>query len=162
MGDTKQDSGDVRNLREFGYIINKSLDLGETIYGIPVILFVGSPDKYREYIKDEFNMEDEVIKSGFAGESNLFENKTVIPFHYVSLIWLNKFVWNVSCYETLGHEILHTAYSILNIAGIKVNYKNHEPLTYLWSWIYRQALYRLRELDNKEIAKRRKLKKRKK
>lgn len=41
--------------------------------------------------------------------------------------------------DTLTHECIHAAWRILDLVGVKVSSKNHEPLAYIAGWLSREV-----------------------
>lgn len=98
-------------------------------YGVEVIV-ANDWNELRKYLRKKFEYDcedDNITIHGLSGISFVME------CHPTGEV---KFVQFAEDDQTLVHECVHTAWHVLDQAGVKVTASNHEALAYTTDWIY--------------------------
>ncbi len=72
----------------------------------------------------------------YAGVAISPKGETVVYM----LVDSKQFKSKESFLQTICHEAIHAAWSVLDLAMVKVDRENHEALAYLTDWIFRETL----------------------
>jgi len=66
------------------------------------------------------------------------------PLGYCLNVWADRrsYIWvtDRKNYPTLAHECIHGATACLNQSGVNIDCENDEPLTFLVTWMMKEAL----------------------
>lgn len=125
--------------------------LNKSVYGVPVIIFIGELEEFIEYQRKKFkryNISIDNYNYSLGLTEPLQNTKTN---ELIILIWMPNYKHTIRDLATLSHECLHASLFILESREIKFDYKNDEILTYLHTFILEEALYKL-EKDFKNNA----------
>lgn len=99
-------------------------------------------DEFEKYCK-EHNVieseEDEMMRLGSSGLAGVIEYETPIRDEEGNEIQADLFLaLREKRLDDLSHEALHVAWTILENAGVNVDYEQQEPITYLAQYIFRE------------------------
>jgi len=111
------------------------------IYNYPIVLCFGQNQDFIDYCRKTYkqipgeNFDD--FAEGYAMQLERVKNG-VKELNLVMFI-RDKDRFGNTISETVNHEAIHIAWTILEFVGISLNEQNHEALTYLVTFITREV-----------------------
>jgi len=115
----------------------KIVKIQDSIYQTDIRIIINcTQEELGKYIKKEFDCDDFIPLPQFQGRYfNLFEDNGFVD----DIVWVGGFDWTIKQQETLNHELLHCAVSVLDRRNIKTEHDNSEPLAYYHGYLFREA-----------------------
>ena len=112
------------------------------IYRTEILLF-GSYEELERYCnKNSVNMEERSYHGLAAsmesseGLAGVLVDKEGGAEHFIAI--------RQKCIGNLAHECLHATYFILENVGVSLAFENQEAVTYLFQYIFEEALFKLK------------------
>ena len=120
------------------------------IYKTEILLF-GSYDELERYCKKNDVEMDERSYHGLAacienseGLAGVLVDKEGGAEYFIAI--------REHCIGNLAHECLHAAYFILEGVGVQLSFENQEAVTYLFQYIFEEALIKLKMASSELIG----------
>ena len=124
-----------------GKIKTKRIEI--PIYNYPVILCFGDNEDFEEYLLKSYKVRPSDNFDSFCeGYAMTLEKRMsggIKELNSVLFIKSGDRQGN-SVEETVNHEAIHISWHMLDFFGIKLSEDNHESLTYLVTYIYREVM----------------------
>lgn len=111
-----------KNSSEFKHSIVGQFCIDNKPLKIQTILSIGSVSKLRTYLKSRTGLDvlaDDELRATFNGVSGLTFPCTDVDGAAYVVIWMPKFDWSISDFETLDHETLHASVMVMWMSGVR-------------------------------------------
>jgi len=98
-------------------------------------------DDFEDYCKTNKVVEDEddeIMRHGSSGLAGVVEYEEPIDSEHGKVDADLFIALREKRLDDLSHECLHSSWMILENAGVKVDFENQEPLTYLSQYLFRE------------------------
>lgn len=122
----------------------KEHKIGVDVYGNTLHVFIGdTPEESIKYVEKKYDVTFDIEASELDGLTTSLTNKKLGRTDEILMI-------GKDCAKgTLSHEVIHSAWSILDYHYVKVDADNHEALAYLAGYFFKEVEKILKKYERK-------------